>query len=275
MIHSKRLLEGLAATLLLGLTSLCIAADTGALLDTALAGAQRDAAHKARDQYRHPKETLLFFGLEPQMRVIEMLPGGEGWFTEVLAPVLRDTGKLVTVTPPADAPVDYLREHYTQLNAKFDADPATYSKVERRTMSPAKIDLGAAGSADMVVTFRATHNWIRGKQIDAVYKAIFEVLKPGGILGIEQHRARQGTDPAAVAEKGYVPEAYLVKYLESVGFKLEGKSEINANPKDTKDYPEGVWTLPPTLRLGEKDRDKYLAIGESDRMTLKFRKPKS
>jgi predicted methyltransferase len=248
-------------------------ADIGAALDVSLAGSHRSDANKARDQYRHPKETLMFFGLEPQMRVVEMLPGGEGWYTEVLAPTLRATGQFVTVTPPANSSIDYLREQFTAFNTKLDTNPALYDKVERRTMSKEKIDLGPAGSADMVVTFRSTHNWIRGGQLDAVYKAIFEVLKPGGILGIEQHRAKEGADPKIVAESGYVPQAYLISYLESVGFKLVGTSEINANPKDTKDYADGVWTLPPVLTLGDKDRAKYLAIGESDRMTLKFVKP--
>ncbi len=125
----------------------------------------------------------------------------------------------------------------------------------------------------MVVTFRNTHGWINDGKLEAVYKACFDVLKPGGILGIEQHRAPAGADPAQSAAKGYVPEAYLIGVLEGLGFKLAGKSEINANPRDTKDYPDGVWTLPPVLRLGDVDRDRYVAIGESDRMTLKFVKP--
>lgn len=145
-------------------------ADTGDALDAALAGSHRIAANKARDRDRHPKETLLFFGLEPQMREVEMLPGGEGWYTEVLAPVVSHAGKLVTVTPPADSPVEHLREHFQKFNAKLDANPAVYDKVERRTLSKDAIDLGAAGSTDMVVTFRSTHNWIRGGQLDAVYK---------------------------------------------------------------------------------------------------------
>ncbi len=251
----------------------CFATEAAAALDAALAGAHRSAANKARDQYRHPKETLLFFGLTPDMQVLEMLPGGEAWYTEILAPTLRDHGKLITVTPPGDSSREYFRKSFADFNGKLDATPAVYDKVERRTMRDEAITLGVADSLDMVVTFRSTHNWIRGGQLDAIYKAIFAVLKPGGILGIEQHRGRDDWDAAAKAESGYVPEAYLIKYLESVGFKLEGKSEINANPKDTKDYADGVWTLPPVLTLGDKDREKYLAIGESDRMTLKFRKP--
>ncbi|MGH8595730.1 MAG: class I SAM-dependent methyltransferase [Gammaproteobacteria bacterium] len=249
------------------------ATDTGAALDAALAGAHRSTAHKVRDQYRHPKETLLFFGLEAGMRVVELLPGPEGWYTEILAPVLRGAGQLVTVTPPADSPSDYLREHFVKFNAKLDENPSLYDKVNRRTMGKAGIDLGPPGSADMVVTFRSTHNWLRSGQFEAVYGAILEVLKPSGILGIEQHRGKDEADPIAAAEQGYVSQRYLISRLEALGFKLAGSSEINANPKDTKDYPEGVWSLPPVLRLGAHDRDKYLAIGESDRMTLKFIKP--
>jgi len=248
-------------------------ADIGAALDAALAGTHRAAGHAARDQYRHPKETLQFFGLEQSMQVIEMLPGGEAWYTEILAPVLREQGKLVTVTPPGDHPREYYRKSFADFNAKLDAAPAVYDKVERRTMGEPPLSLGQPGSADMVVTFRSTHNWLRGGQLDDVYKAIFAVLKPGGVLGIEQHRAAEGGDPLQQANAGYVSQSYLVERLEGLGFKLEAASEINANPKDTKDYPEGVWTLPPSLALGDQDRDKYLAIGESDRMTLKFRKP--
>ena len=258
--------------LMLGLDSVWAA--TSDALDIALAGSHRSAENRARDVFRHPKETLLFFGLEPNMRVVEMLPGGEGWYTEVLAPVLREHGQMVAVTPPADSPVEYLRAQFDKFKAKLAANPGVYDKVEQRLLTKDKIDLGGPGSADMVVTFRATHNWIRGGELDRIYKAIFEVLKPGGVLGIEQHRAAAGSDPKVTAEHGYVPEAYLIDYLESLGFKLEAKSEINANPKDTKDYPKGVWTLPPTYVLGAVDRAKYAAIGESDRMTLKFRKPK-
>lgn len=248
--------------------------DAASALDAAIAGSHREDAHKARDVYRHPKETLLFFGLEPGMSVIEMLPGGEGWYTEILAPVLREQGKLITVTPPLDSPSEYLRKSSAAFHAKLDALPEVYDRVERRDLRGDPVELGPPGTADMVVTFRSTHNWIRGGQFDAVYSAIFAVLKPGGILGIEQHRGRSGDDVQAAAEKGYVPEDYLIGQLEGLGFRLAGKSEINANPRDTKDYPEGVWSLPPALRMGARDRERYLAIGESDRMTLRFVKPK-
>lgn len=248
-------------------------ADVAPLLEKAINGEHRDAAHKARDKYRHPKETLMFFGLEPGMQVIEMLPGAEAWYTEILAPVLREQGRLVTVMLPPDAPPPYARKQFELFNAKLDAAPALYDRVERRTMTRDPIMLGPAGSADMVLTFRNTHGWIRAGQFDDVYKAIFDVLKPGGILGIEQHRGHDDWDPNAKAKTGYVPEKFMIEQLELIGFKLEGKSEINANPADTKDYPDGVWTLPPSYALGDKDRAKYEAIGESDRMTLKFRKP--
>ncbi len=243
-------------------------------IQTALSGAHRGAENRARDRYRHPAETLAFFGLTPQMTVVEILPG-EGWYTEILAPVLREQGKLVVASHGTDGVNDYRRNAHVALMQKLDGDPALYGAVERRVMwtGDGGVTLGPAASADMVVTFRNTHNWLREGQFEAVYRAIFDVLKPQGILGIEQHRAAPGTNPATSAEKGYVPEAYLVETLEGLGFQLVGKSEINANPKDTKDYPDGVWTLPPTYRLGDKDREKFAAIGESDRMTLKFIKP--
>lgn len=267
------------AARLLGVFALAAASAAGAdpaadvALDEAIAGAQRSAENRARDVYRHPRETLLFFGLEPQMVVVEILPG-EGWYTEILAPFLAPAGKLAIANHGTENVNDYRRNSHLALMQKLDADPALYGAVERRIMwTPTGVTLGPAASADMVVTFRNTHNWIREGNMEAVYSAIHEVLKPGGVLGIEQHRAAPGADAARVAERGYVPEAYLVETLEKLGFQFVAKSEINANPRDTKDYPEGVWTLPPTYRLGETDRAKYQAIGESDRMTLKFVKP--
>ncbi|MEN9726104.1 MAG: hypothetical protein RL434_470 [Pseudomonadota bacterium] len=269
MTFLRRALCSLALMGLFGMAQ----ADIAPLLDQAISAEHRSAANKARDKYRHPKETLMFFGLEPQMQVIELLPGGEAWYTEILAPVLREKGRLVTVMLPPDAPPPYARKQFELFNAKLDAAPALYDRVERRTMPRNPLVLGPAGSADMVLTFRNTHGWIRGGQFDDVYKAIFDVLKPGGILGIEQHRGQDDWDPDAKAKTGYVPEKFMIEQLELIGFKLDGKSEINANPADTKDYADGVWTLPPSYARGDKDRAKYEAIGESDRMTLKFRKP--
>lgn len=261
-----------AALLLLVAGVACGAADT-ASLEQAAAGAHRSEANKARDAHRHPVETLSFFGITPTMEVVEILPG-EGWYTEILAPYLKPAGKLAVGTYDPQSSSEYERRSTAALYEKLDASPELYGAVERRVMFQGdKIVLGPPGSADMVVTFRNSHNWISSGKAEAVYKACYEVLKSGGILGIEQHRAAPGVDVAASAKKGYVPEAYLVAMLEELGFKLAGSSEINANPRDTKDYADGVWTLPPVLRLGDKDREKYVAIGESDRMTLKFVKP--
>lgn len=262
----------LCATGLTLLAAIAQAADVP-VLEQVIAGAHRSAENRARDAQRHPVETLGFFGLAPTMTVVEILPG-EGWYTEILAPYLKPAGKLVIATHEPDSPVAYRREGYKALMAKLEAAPALYSAVEPRVMWQGDgVSLGPPASADMVVTFRNTHNWINDGKMEAVFKACFDVLKSGGVLGIEQHRAAAGADPAASAKKGYVPEDWLIAQLEAIGFRLAGKSEINANPKDTKDYADGVWTLPPVLRLGEQDRARYVAIGESDRMTLKFVKP--
>lgn len=238
-------------------------AATDAKLKAVLALPHRTDADRHRDQYRHPAETLEFFGIRPDMNVIEIWPGG-GWYTEILAPFLKDTGKLaVTNTANGKKYADMLK-----------GNPAVYDKVEVRTINPpTDINFGPDGSADLLVTFRNIHGWMPGGYDNKVYAAAFKVLKSGGVFGVEEHRAKAGADPASLKDTGYVPEDYVIKQVEAAGFKLAAKSEINANPKDTKDYAKGVWTLPPTLRMGDQDKDKYLAIGESDRMTLKFVKP--
>lgn len=261
-----------AAVALVVTTALSYAADAPGL-EQVIAGAHRSEANRARDAHRHPRETLEFFGITPTMEVVEILPG-EGWYTEILAPYLAPAGKLAIGTYDPASKSEYERRSTAKLYEKLDAAPELYGAIERRVMwQPDGVVLGPPGSADMVVTFRNSHNWINGGKAEAVYKACFAVLKSGGVLGIEQHRAAPDAEVAVSAERGYVPEAYLISMLEGIGFKLAGKSEINANPRDTKDYADGVWTLPPVLRLGEKDRAKYVAIGESDRMTLKFVKP--
>jgi len=266
----------LLSALLVGLMLCALnvaAGEVDAALDAALASSHRSPEHRARDAQRHPKETLVFFGLEPDMKVIEMLPGADGWYTEILAPVLREHGLLITQLLPPRTPPAYAPEVHARFNAKLDAEPGVYDRVERRTLDGSPLKLGPPGSVDMVLTFRSTHGWIRTAQFDEVYSAIFAVLRSGGILGIEQHRAPDDADVTESAKKGYVPQRHLIEQLELIGFVLEESAEINANPRDTKDYPDGVWTLPPTLVLGEKDRARYTAIGESDRMTLRFRKP--
>jgi predicted methyltransferase len=245
-----------------------------AKIDTVLAGAWREAANKARDQYRHPKQTLEFFGLKPGMNLIEITPGA-GWYAEVLAPLMKDDGSYTAAITIPKKPEGEAAQDKSALEKMFAADPAQYGKAKVVQYDPKAPNLGASNSADMVVTFRNVHNWVMGYYAPGMFKAFFDVLKPGGVLGVVDHRAAAGADLAKIKNSGYLPEDYVIKLATDAGFKLDGKSEINANPKDDHDHPKGVWTLPPTLTLGDKDKDKYLAIGESDRMTLRFVKPES
>lgn len=247
--------------------------DAGALLEAALAGEHRSPENRARDPYRHPKETLLFFGLKPDMTVIELWPGA-GWYTEVLAPALKDNGKLIAAGFPADSEIEYFRRVGAAYNEKLAGNPAVYGAVTFVPFAPPDYaSLGGAGTADMVLTFRNLHNWENAGTLETVFQASYAALKPGGVFGVVEHRANPGTTVEESFKAGYMPQDAVIALAEKVGFTLAETSEINANPADTKDYPEGVWTLPPSYRLGEKDREKYAAIGESDRMTLKFVKP--
>jgi predicted methyltransferase len=249
-------------------------ADSSAL-DQAIAGAWRNPNNVARDKYRHPKETLSFIGVKPNQTVIEITPGS-GWYTEILAPLVRDHGRYIgIVDDPASVKAgdhDEADEMDTKLRVKLAGQPTLYALAQVREIDyPAKPVLGPPHSADVVLTFRNVHNWVMGGTQAAMFKAFFDVLKPGGVLGVTDHRANPG--PATDGKQGYVTEQQVIDYATAAGFVLDGKSEINANPKDTRDYPKGVWTLPPTLQLGEQDKARYLAIGESDRMTLRFVKP--
>jgi len=242
-------------------------------LEDVIAGSHRTAEFAARDGSRHPAETLKFFGLERDMTVVELWPGG-GWYTEILAPYLKGKGKLYAAHFSPDADREYFRESRAKFEKKLAADPKLYGGVTVTVLDPPKrVDIAPPGSADMVLTFRNTHNWVQRGAAEAVFAAAFEALKPGGAFGVVQHRAPKNDDRAAWAKKGYVSEEDTIAMAEAAGFRLLAESEVNANPKDTKDHPEGVWTLPPRLRLGDEDRAKYEAIGESDRMTLKFVKP--
>ncbi|MCK9538962.1 MAG: methyltransferase domain-containing protein [Dokdonella sp.] len=240
-----------------------------ARLDEALAGAWRSDANKARDVYRHPRQTLEFFGVQPSDTVIEIAPGA-GWYTEILAPMLKDSGHFIAANA-TDASSDYARKTNEAYRALLKKDAAEFGDVEFVEYDPKAPVLGPADSADVVLTFRNVHNW--GDNAPAMFKAFFDVLKPGGTLGVVDHRAKPGTTLEQARGTGYLPTDYVVGLATDAGFTLVAESEVNANPKDTKDYEKGVWTLPPTLSQGDTDKDKYLAIGESDRMTLKFQKP--
>lgn len=236
-----------------------------------LGGDWRVPQNAARDQYRHPEQTLTFFGLRPDQTVIEITPGN-GWYSELLAPLLKDKGHYVAaIVDPAIS--DYAKKSADSLKQKYAADPAHYGKVEVVAYAPQAPVFGTPGSADTVLTFRNVHNWVDAGNEAATFKAFYEVLKPGGTLGVVDHRAKPGTTAKDNEKNGYLPTDYVVKLAQQAGFTLAGESEINANLKDTKDYPDGVWTLPPALVKGEQDKAKYLAIGESDRMTLRFIKP--
>jgi len=265
-------------TALLALAAGGIQADDlslAASVERAMWGEHRSEANMARNRYRHPVGTLEFFGLRPDMTVVEIWPGA-GWYTEVLAPVLHDTGQLIVATwdPEVEGQPAYRYDLPKQLQAAFEANPEVYDRVRTVYYSPPESpSLGEAESVDMVLTFRNTHGWINGGDAEAIYQEFARVLKPGGVLGVVQHRADPGADVAESARKGYVPEQAVIELAEAAGLVFEARSEVNANPRDTRDYERGVWTLPPSYRLGDEDRDKYTAIGESDRMTLRFRKP--
>lgn len=263
-------------TLVTLLFSACLpAAGDDDALAKAIAASSRTPANTERDQYRHPQQTLDFFGIKPGMTVVEVLPG-RGWYTEVLAPYLASDGKLIAASYGENNERDYLSGIHAGYMEILNANPDAYGKitvVDFKTPTGYVDDIADA-SVDMVLDFRNTHNLIRWYGgADEAYRHYYRILKPGGVLGVIEHRAEPGGDAMQTANTGYVPEQYSIDVATSAGFKLEVKSDINANPKDTKDHPNGVWTLPPRQRWGDDDPEKYLAIGESDRMTLKFVKP--
>ncbi len=243
-----------------------------AKLEAAIAGEHRTPRYAARDKYRHPLETLMFLGIRPEMTVVEIWPGG-GWYTEILAPFLKGSGKYYAAHRNRDTDNKRLLKFIARYDAKLAAKPEIYGGTVVTQLSRKKGDIAPAGSADMVLTFRNVHNWMKHGFDAHVFGAMYTALKPGGILGVVEHRADPEEFPDPQALSGYVHEEQVIQMAEDAGFKLAGKSEVNANPKDTRNHPKGVWTLPPSLRLKDKDRAKYLAIGESDRMTLKFVKP--
>ena len=266
-------MKPLFSGLLLSCVLVSVHAGESPLLKQAIDGTHRSIENKARDRFRHPEQTLAFFGVNEDMTVVEIWPGG-GWYTEILAPYLRDKGKLYAAHFSKDSTVPYFRNSLRQFVEKIRKQPEIYGKLELTVLQPPEfVEIAPDGSADRVLTFRNVHNWMKAGQAEAVFAAMFKALKPGGILGVVEHRSAPDATQDSQAGAGYVSEQAVIGLAEKVGFKLADKSEINANSRDTKDYPAGVWTLPPTLRLNDQDRKKYLGIGESDRMTLKFVKP--
>jgi predicted methyltransferase len=238
-------------------------------------GPQRAASNRARDPYRHPYETLAFLGMREDATVVEILPGGSGYWTEILAPYLRDHGLYIAANAPKDTDSGEMQRENAAFLAKMQAAPQLYDKVQVSEFKADRHVIAPAGTADFVLTFRNVHNWMAAGETDAAFATFFKALKPGGILGIEEHRASADQPQDPLAKSGYVRQDVTIGFAQKAGFRLAASSEINANPKDTKDYPAGVWTLPPAYRLKDQDRARYTEIGESDRFLLKFEKPRA
>ena len=236
-----------------------------------LSASYRSPGNVARDPYRHPAQTLAFFGIRPDSTVVEILPGSGGYYMEILAPWLKDKGLYIAANRDGSQP-HYQADH-EKLLQRLIKEPDLYGKVLVRPFRADRHAIAPAGSADVVISFRNLHNWMEQGELQESLKAFYLALKPGGILGIVDHRGRTDQTQAEQIASGYVRQDVAIALIEQAGFKLQASSEVNANPKDSKDHPEGVWTLPPSYRLKDKDREKYAAIGESDRFTLRFVKP--
>jgi predicted methyltransferase len=274
MFANPRLAAGViaAAVLLAACAAESSRQTTAQALTGILAADHRSEENRARDRYRHPKETLLFFGIRPEMSVMEVWPE-PGWYTEVIAPLVRDKGKYYAAVIAQDPDSQYIGQRLDKYHQKLAARPQLYDRVAFVTFPADGGDALPPASLDMVVTFRNIHNWMGRDAAPQAFATMFRALKPGGVLGVVEHRGNPAVPQDLKAKSGYVNEDYAIKLIESQGFRLVAKSEVNANPKDSKDYEQGVWTLPPSYRLGDKDHDKYAAIGESDRFTLRFVKP--
>lgn len=243
-------------------------ADERAALTQLLKASYRTKANVARDIYRHPVEVLHFFGVKENSKVVEILPGSRGYFLEILAPYLRAKGLYIAANRDENAAPRYLEDHQRFL-ARLKED-AVFDKVQVTKFNADLHEVAPAGTMDFVLTFRNLHNWIERNEIDGALRAFHKALKPGGVLGVTDHRGRTDISQEEQMKFGYVREDVAIKLMEKAGFKLAATSPVKNNPKDTKDYADGVWTLPPTLRLGDKDRAKYLAIGESDRFVHRY-----
>lgn len=263
-----------ARTLLFAMLAVGCAADPDQDRDRLaqlVAAPHRTPANVARDPHRHPRQVLEFLGVREDSVVVEILPGSAGYYLEILAPYLKDRGRYIAASRDASAPPRYLADH-RKLLERLAAEPALYGRVEVTQFNAGRHDVAPAGSADFVLTFRNLHNWVERGEVEGALRAFHRALKPGGVLGVVDHRGRTDLTQEAQMKSGYLREDFAVALIERAGFRLLGGSDVNANPRDTKDHPEGVWTLPPTYRLKDRDRDKYRAIGESDRFTLKFEK---
>jgi predicted methyltransferase len=253
-----------------GMAGAATTVKTDPQLTVMIASPDRTATFKARDAVRHPAEELTFFGLKSNMTVVELWPGS-GYWSEILGPYLSASGKYyVAQPPPGDKEED---EGIAKWRARMAGHKDLVGKFTETTLGKDHFDIAPPNSADLVVTFRNLHNWVNSGYADAALAACFRALKPGGILGVEDHRGRTDKPQDPKAESGYLREDFAIALAKKAGFELVASSEINANPKDTKDWVDGVWTLPPTLSQGDKDRARYMAIGEADNFVLKFRKP--
>jgi len=245
----------------------------GQSLEDAVNSPERTAAFQQRDRYRHPTQTLSFFGLSSEQTVVEIWPGG-GWYTEILAPYLKENGRLYAAHFPVETDIPYFINARNNFSDKLASSPELYGNVILAEFDPGASILSVPeGSADLVLTFRNVHNWLRNDSEATAFELFFRALKPGGMLGVVEHRVKEGKSREWMLSNGYMTEQTVMDLASAAGFLLAEKSEINTNAKDSADHPKGVWTLPPSLRLGEAELERYKAIGESDRMTLLFKKP--
>ncbi|RRJ84262.1 class I SAM-dependent methyltransferase [Aestuariirhabdus litorea] len=268
------LLKSVALAAGLGLVALQPTQALADPLQAAVGNEHRSEKNAARDEFRHPYEVLSFFGVSPDMTVVEIWPAS-GWWTEILAPYLAANGQYYAAHFPDNNFLPFYKPARKRFSQKLAANPELYGKVKLTSFfPPEEAEIAPEGSADAVLTFRNVHNWIRFKFEQQAFEQFYKALKPGGVLGVVEHRAKPGTSVEQMDKTGYVTEEYTKQLAKNAGFIFEESSEVNANPADTKDHPKGVWTLPPTNALKDQDREKYQAIGESDRFVLRFRKPK-
>lgn len=238
-----------------------------------VAATHRSEASRARDAHRHPVETLTFFGIRPDMTVVELWPFA-GWYAEILAPYLRDQGMYYAAAMDPETASEQELRYNESLNAMMAANPDVFSNVKVTALAKGKTDIAPEGSADLVVSFRNVHNWVWADMDEEVYAAAFRALKPGGVFGVVEHRHADPSFEPSQPGQAYVGEQWLIGKIEAAGFQLQDRSDVNNNPLDTRDHPRGVWTLPPNFAgVADADRARYEAIGESDRFTLKFVKP--